>query len=149
MTAIAVIELGAPPHLPPERLEMTDNAEMDNVLAGLRVLIVEDEGAIAMLLEDMLFDFGCEIAGSVPRLAKALALLDETEVDLAIIDFNIAGETAEPLAAELVKRAIPFIFSTGYGGIGISAEFAAAPVLAKPFTQRDLRLCLEQAAASR
>jgi len=61
-------------------------------LNGLRVLVVEDEAAISLLLEDMLLDFGCEVIGPAARLAAALDAVERETVDLAILDVNVAGE---------------------------------------------------------
>jgi FOG: CheY-like receiver len=116
------------------------DSESDNSLSGLQILIVEDEGAIALLLEDMLMDLGCEIAGTAARVSKAMELINGTaKIDIALLDLNIAGESAYPLAEELMRKSIRFLFSTGYGDVGLKNEFSHAPVLQKPFTQRDLK----------
>lgn len=107
---------------------------------GLRVLLVEDEGAIAMLIEEMLEDLGCTVVASVAQLAKALQVANVVDVDLAILDVNLAGERVFPAARILRARNIPFLFSTGYGVSGLPAEFADCPVLHKPFAETDLQL---------
>ncbi|SDU97181.1 response regulator [Pseudomonas mucidolens] len=107
-------------------------------LNGLRVLVVEDEGAVAMLIEEMLEDFGCVVVASVARLAKAREVSRVIEADLAILDVNLAGELVFPVAEILRERNIPFIFSTGYGVTGLQDEFALRPVLHKPFSLSDL-----------
>jgi CheY-like chemotaxis protein len=91
-------------------------------LNGLRVLVVEDEAAISLLLEDMLLDFGCEVVGPA-----------------AILDVNVAGEPIYPVAEALMLRQVPFVFSTGYGSAGIKDAFRDRPVLQKPFAQQDLK----------
>ena len=96
-------------------------------LAGTRVLVVEDEGAIALLIEEMLEEFGCEVVASVARLAAACEIAGSVQVDLAILDVNLAGERVFPVADILRERQIPFLFSTGYGAIGLPAEYAARP----------------------
>ncbi|HEX8544072.1 MAG TPA: response regulator [Pseudomonas sp.] len=107
---------------------------------GIRVLLVEDEGAIAMLIEEMLEDLECTVVASVGQLVKAMQVADVLDVDLAILDVNLAGERVFPVARILRARHIPFLFSTGYGGSGLPEEFADCPVLHKPFAERDLRL---------
>jgi CheY-like chemotaxis protein len=107
---------------------------------GIKVLLVEDEGAIAMLIEEMLEDLGCTVVASVARLAKALEVANVLDVDLAILDVNLAGEYVFPVARALRGRNIPFLFSTGYGASGLPEEFADCPVLHKPFAESDLRL---------
>ena len=113
---------------------------MDNEqLNGLRVLVVEDEAAISMLLEDMLLDFGCAIVGPAARLSVALDLAKSESFDLAILDVNLAGESIYPVADALAERKRPFVFSTGYGGAGIKDPYRNRPVVQKPFSQQDLR----------
>ena len=113
----------------------------------VRVLVVEDEVAIAMLIEDMLLDLGVEVVGPAGRLAQATTLLDgsaASPIDLAIIDVNVAGEPVYPLAEMLAARSIPFVFSTGYGAGGIDAAWRDRPVLQKPFSQSDLERVLKE-----
>lgn len=107
-------------------------------LHGLRVLVVEDEGAVAMLIEEMLEDLGCVVVASVARLAKASDVARSIEVDLAVLDVNLAGQLVFPVAEILRDRNIPFFFSTGYGASGLQGEFALRPVLHKPFSQKEL-----------
>lgn len=126
---------------------MTESAT--DGLAGLRILVVEDEAAISLLLEDMLLDFGCEVVGPAARLATALEVVAREEVDLAILDVNVAGEPIYPVAEALAARSIPFVFSTGYGSAGIRDTFRDRPVLQKPFAQHDLKQKLLQARESK
>jgi CheY-like chemotaxis protein len=117
-------------------------------LTGLRVLVVEDEAAISLLLEDMLLDFGCEVIGPAARLAAALDTLAREKIDLAILDVNVAGEPIYPVAEALAERSIPFVFSTGYGSAGIRDAYRNRPVLQKPFAQNDLKQKLLMAKTS-
>ena len=117
---------------------MTDSLSNGD-LNGLRILVVEDEAAISLLLEDMLLDFGCEVIGPAARLAAALEAVERETVDLAILDVNVAGEPIYPVAEALVQRRIPFVFSTGYGSAGIKDSYRDRPVLQKPFAQNDLK----------
>ncbi len=121
----------------------------EDVLSGCRMLIVEDEAAISMLLEDMLLDFGCEIAGSAGRLESALGMVRDLEFDIAILDVNLAGQPIYPVAEALVERGLPFVFSTGYGGAGIKEPFRDRPVVQKPFSQQDLKRTLLDVATQR
>ena len=118
---------------------MSDGVANADTLQGLRVLVVEDEAAISLLLEDMLLDFGCEVIGPAARLSAALEAVQREQVDLAILDVNVAGEPIYPVAEALAQRSIPFVFSTGYGSAGIRDAFRDRPVLQKPFAQHDLK----------
>ena len=118
---------------------MTESVTSGDDLNGLRVLVVEDEAAISLLLEDMLLDFGCEVIGPAARLSAALDAVAREKVDLAILDVNVAGEPIYPVAEALAQRSIPFVFSTGYGSAGIRDTFRDRPVLQKPFAQHDLK----------
>lgn len=122
-----------------ERETVTESMMSDGDLNGLRILVVEDEAAISLLLEDMLLDFGCEVIGPAARLSAALDAVSKEQVDLAILDVNVAGEPIYPVAEALAQRSIPFVFSTGYGSAGIRDTFRDRPVLQKPFAQHDLK----------
>ncbi|MDF2764668.1 MAG: putative response regulator, CheY family [Rhodospirillales bacterium] len=104
------------------------------IRAGARVLVVEDESLVAMMLSDMLEDLGCRVIGPVGSRAGALELVgDGLHLDLALLDVNLGGEHAYDVADALAGRAVPFVFVSGYGISGIDPRFAHAPVLAKPF----------------
>ena len=118
-------------------------------LDGLRILVVEDEAAISLLLEDMLLELGCEVVGPAGRLAAALDLAASETFDLAILDVNVAGESIYPLVEALEERNVPFVFSTGYGSGGIKESYRDRPVVQKPFAQSDLRQILLSALPGR
>ena len=107
-------------------------------MAGKRILVVEDEMIVAMLIEDILTDAGATVVGPAARVARALDLLGESEVDAALLDLNLAGEITTPVAEELRRRGIPFAFATGYGAAGVPEKFAGQPLLQKPFQEHDL-----------
>jgi CheY-like chemotaxis protein len=111
-------------------------------LHGLRVLIVEDETLVAMLIEDYLVELGCTIACSASRLSKAQDYLGNGEIDAAVLDVNVAGNNIAPVACSLAERKIPFIFASGYGAKGLDPKWHSYPVLQKPFTAMDLRNAL-------
>jgi CheY-like chemotaxis protein len=113
--------------------------------AARRVLIVEDEMLIALLLEDMLSELGYDVAGVATRVAIALPLINTLQFDLAILDVNLAGETSFPVADALAEKGRPYLFATGYGREGITSEHAHRPVLTKPFSIRDLRFAIQSA----
>lgn len=111
-------------------------------LQGLRVLVVEDETLVAMLIEEYLMEFGCEVAFSARRVSKGLQSLNSIEVDAAVLDVNVAGESVSPIAEILDRRNVPFIFASGYGAKGVEQRWTGRPVLQKPFSARELRLAL-------
>lgn len=110
--------------------------------AKRRVLVVEDEMLIGMLLEDMLTDFGHEVAAIVPRLKEALAAVDHETYDCAVLDVHLHGESAFPVAEALIKKGVPFVFATGYGERGLPETYRGRPVLQKPFAKEDLERTL-------
>lgn len=106
---------------------------------GIKVLIVEDEGLVALMIEDMLQDLGCEIVALASRLKEAREIAAIASIDLAVLDVNLAGERSFPVAEILRDRGVPFMFSTGYGTAGLPAEFSKCPVLSKPFSAKALQ----------
>lgn len=111
---------------------------MTSNLAGLRVLVVEDEMMVSMLIEDMLEDLGCKVVGPASRLDEALALAGEAELDCAVLDVNLGGQSIFPLADLLRAKGAPFAFATGYGDAGLRDVDKGSPVLQKPFRETDL-----------
>jgi CheY-like chemotaxis protein len=104
-------------------------------LAGLRVLVVEDETLIAMPVEDLLADMGCTVVAVAATISQGLAFLSlpESQIDGAILDINLGGEKVFPIADMLIEQGIPFAFATGYGTAGLEPLYAGRPVIAKPF----------------
>lgn len=98
-----------------------------------RILIVEDEILIAMLLEDIVTDLGHDPVGPMMRLQTALDAAEREEIDFAILDINLAGQQSFPVADRLMRRGIPFIFASGYGRAGLTEAYSAIPVLQKPY----------------
>jgi CheY-like chemotaxis protein len=115
-------------------------------LNGRRVLVVEDEMMIAMLVEDMLADLGCSVVGPAHGLEAALRLVDnEVGLDAALLDVNLGGQPVFAVADALRARGVPAIFSTGYGEAGLREVDAGSPVLQKPFRAGDLARALTEA----
>ena len=108
-------------------------------LQGLRVLIVEDDVLVAVLLEDMLSDLGCVSLGVAPTVSEALAVIGAAEaVDAAILDVNRGGEKVFPVADRLRTRGVPFAFSTGYGPADLAQRYPGSPLLHKPYPPEQL-----------
>jgi DNA-binding NtrC family response regulator len=112
-----------------------------------RVLIVEDEAAISILMEDMLLDLGIEIVGPASRLDPGLQLACEADLEAAILDINIGGVESYPVADVLHSRQIPVIFATGYGSSVLPERFKSRQTLHKPFDQHHFRQTLYTALA--
>jgi len=118
---------------------------MATSLTGSRVFLVEDEFLILMQIENMLQDLGCKIGGTASHLGDALKRAETCEVDLALLDINVAGKKIYPVAEVLRRRGVPIVFSTGYGQSGIDAAWARYPVVQKPFMTRELERALAEA----
>jgi CheY-like chemotaxis protein len=103
-----------------------------------RVLLVEDEAIIVILMEDLLEEFGCEVVATAAELDDAVAAARSGQFDLAFLDVNLRGVPVYPVAEVLRARGIPFAFVTGYGSSGVDAAHLEAPILQKPFQARDL-----------
>ncbi|HSN69933.1 MAG TPA: response regulator [Steroidobacteraceae bacterium] len=111
----------------------------------LRLLLLDDEALVAIYLEDLLTDLGCEVAHVAGTVASALEFLDGGEpIDAAILDVNLGRDTAYPVAAVLTDRRIPFAFATGYGSRGLREGFAGVPVVDKPFAPGALSVLVEE-----
>jgi DNA-binding response OmpR family regulator len=104
-------------------------------MTGQRILIVEDEPLISMMLEDFLDALDRQVAGVADNVAEALALIDKGGIDGAILDVNLrAGETSWPIADALAAAGIPFLIATGGSGETIAEAHRGCPLLSKPFT---------------
>ncbi|MDB5363311.1 MAG: response regulator [Rhodospirillales bacterium] len=102
-------------------------------LAGSRILVVEDEMLIAMVVETLLGDASCEVVGPFGRLAQALKSAEQDPIDAALLDINLHGEQVFPVADALTARNIPFVFVTGYGAGGLPSRFKNSPTVTKPY----------------
>jgi CheY-like chemotaxis protein len=104
----------------------------------LRVLVVEDEVAIAMLIEDAVESLGHIVAHTATNIKEAMAIAAAGDFDVALLDLNLNGQRAHALPVTLTARGKPFGFITGYGDAGVLAPFADAPLIAKPFREKDV-----------
>ncbi len=107
-------------------------------LAGRRILVVEDELMILMLVEDMLAELGCTSITSAATVDQALAFIDEKDFDAATLDVNLHGIKSFPIADALIARCVPFMFATGFGAEGVPARYNEQTVLRKPFRYQDV-----------
>lgn len=112
------------------------------MLKNNRILVVEDEALVAMLVEDVLLDQGAEIVGPAVTVNDALHRINEAQIegviDAAVLDLNLGGETALPVADRLATLGVPFLIATGYGDHCDKGEHTTAPVLTKPYDPVEL-----------
>ena len=113
----------------------------------LKVLIIEDESIVAMMIEDLIVDMGHEVVGIAGRLEQAQRLAEELAVDFAIVDVNLNGQHTYPVAETLKARGVPFVFATGYGNTERPERFAVVPTITKPYGMAELRQALEALSA--
>jgi len=119
---------------------------MTNPLLSRRVLVIEDESLVAMLLETILEDLGCEVVGPESNIDDGLITATEAEgLDVALLDVNVAGREVFPVAEALIARNIPVVFSTGYGESGLPVHWRGRPTIQKPFTEATIRDALIRA----
>lgn len=114
---------------------------------GLRVLLVEDEGLVAMAVEDMLRDMGCEVAASACSVDEAFDKLTAGGFEIALLDISLRGKKVYPVAEALLSRGIPFAFASGYGSAELPEAFKSRPVASKPFQMGELSAALAEALA--
>lgn len=107
-------------------------------LAGRRILVVEDEALVAMMIADTLADVGCEIVGPVATTQDALELMSRTLVDGATLDINLTHEEVLPVAEALDSHRIRFLLITGYDQENVLRRYRRWPMMQKPFTETDL-----------
>ena len=112
-----------------------------------RVLFVEDEAAISLLIEDMLLDLGVEVVGPVSRLDQAEELARTADVEAAVLDISLSGAHSYAVADVLAQRGIPIVFSTGYSVSALPERFKTTPLLQKPFSSQQFAEVLEAALA--
>ncbi|MFQ6162705.1 response regulator [Sinorhizobium meliloti] len=118
--------------------------------SGWRVLVIEDDGLIAMDISDTLDQLGHVVVGPMRTVESALATIDNQVVDLALLDVNLSnGETSYPIAEVLSKRGVPFAFLTGYGEADLDGSFRGQPVISKPIGEKILSETLRNLSPTR
>ena len=113
-----------------------------------RLLVVEDEYLIRMLLEDMLADLGYDVAAAVGTIAEASELAASGDFNAAILDVHLDGQEIYPVAEILAKRGLPFVFVTGYGERSLTEPYRDRPALQKPFQIAQLKAALDELLAA-
>jgi DNA-binding NtrC family response regulator len=114
-------------------------------LAGQRILLAEDEGLIALELERMLEDFGCDVVGPLASVDQVLQHAQRGGLDGAVLDVNLRGQRIFDILPELQRLGLRLIITSGYADDSLfPAPFRAMPRIAKPFDERELRRMCEK-----
>ncbi len=116
----------------------SEPAPPNTALKGIRVLLVEDEFLIAEEIVEILSGAGAKVIGPFSNLKKALEMANGEQIDVALLDVNLAGEPIYPAALALERRKIPFVFMTGYNRDALPIEHKASPLIRKPFHAAEL-----------
>ena len=116
-------------------------------LQGMRVLLVEDEGLVAMSVEDMLVDLGCTVAAQAGSVPEALEKARAGGFEVALLDVSLHGKKVFPVAELLSDNGVPFAFASGYGRAELPEAFRARPVVSKPLELGELSSALAAALA--
>jgi PAS domain S-box-containing protein len=111
----------------------------EKVTYGRRVLVVEDEALVAMMIQEFLTEYGHSVVGPIGRASEALAAAKQTDYDAAILDINLGDGTAYPVAEIVAARGVPFVFVTGYEADTVDDRFSHIPVLQKPIERQALQ----------
>lgn len=115
----------------------------------MRILVVEDDAMVSMLMEDLLVDLGHEVEGPAATIADALERVEAGNFDAAILDVHLKGSDSYAVAERLKEKGIPFAFATGYSAADLPDDYLDQPILPKPFLRNDLKRLLQTALAPR
>jgi CheY-like chemotaxis protein len=118
--------------------------EAASIMPKPRVLLVEDEVMVAIYIEDVLADLGCDVVGVATNLVQGLALARARDVEFAVLDINLGGDMSFPVADVLRERKIPFLFVSGYTSAGLVEEYRNEVRLRKPFRTPELASAIER-----
>jgi CheY-like chemotaxis protein len=114
------------------------------MLAGRRLLIVEDEMLVLLHIENALADLGCTSVSAAATVDQALDLINAQPFDVALVDVNLNGRKSYPVADALAARGVPFVFSTGYSGQTLEDGYRDRPVLGKPYSEAHMVAMLSE-----
>jgi two-component sensor histidine kinase/DNA-binding response OmpR family regulator len=112
-----------------------------------RVLVVEDEALVAMMIQECLAEFGYRIVGPVCTASEAAAKAQDGQFEAAVLDINLGDGAVYPIADTLAARGVPFVFITGYDAESVDARFRKIPVLQKPIEREMLKRVFKASAA--
>ena len=134
-------------------MSMQSSLDCPAKLTGKRVLVVEDEALVSMMVEDELLDAGAEVVGPAACIGDALRLIEAAAADgglsAAVLDINLEGRHVAPVADRLAALGVPFLFATAYGKGCDTGGHGAAPNLSKPFDPERLMVAVEALASAK
>jgi DNA-binding response OmpR family regulator len=110
----------------------------NGALARRRILVVEDEAVVSLMIEDLLAAAGATVVGATADAAAALALIEGESIDCAILDYKLPDGTSLPVADELMSCGVPFLFASGYDSAALDPRYADVPRLEKVYTPEEL-----------
>ena len=106
---------------------------------GSRVLVVEDEALVAMMIQECLAEFGYQVVGPISTTTEAAAKARDGQFEAAVLDINLGDGAVYPIADMLAARGVPFVFVTGYEADSVDSRFREIPILQKPIEREMLR----------
>ena len=124
---------------PPKAGPASNGSKPLKSAANRRVLLVEDEALVAMMIQECLLERGHSVLGPISSASEALAAAKEGDFDAAILDINLGDGMAYPVAEILSSRGVPFVFVTGYEADTVDDRFSKVPVLQKPIERQMLQ----------
>ena len=128
---------------PPRKVQQpSGEADSASRLTGLRILVVEDVGMVAMALKAMLEEIGCRVIGTASRLQEAEEICRREDLDGVLLDVNLSGQYSYPVVEILRNREIPFIIMSGYDTAQLRPDLSEAPQMQKPFERRTLEILI-------
>ena len=133
------------PTKPRQSANGANGAERHGATNGLkvagkpRVLLVEDEALVAMMIQECLAEFGYQVVGPICTASEAAAKAKDGPLEAAVLDINLGDGAVYPIADMLAARGVPFIFVTGYDADSVDARFRKIPILQKPIEREMLK----------
>jgi len=120
--------------------------EEDVALQGRRILVIEDDYLVAIVLGDLLEEAGAQVIGPIGNVDEAITFIEDnsTAFDSAVLDVNLHGRRSYPIADALVSHHIDFVFTTGYGAEAIDEAYRRYPRCEKPISQEKLIAALTE-----
>jgi DNA-binding NtrC family response regulator len=145
MTRRAMERMARPTRLSADqRLQPVPWGDMSSLLKDRRILLVEDDMILAMELEDLLLDMGCEVVGPYADLARVMPVVETEHLDGAIMDLNLRGTLSYPAVDRLRARHIPVVVASGYADLpAVRKRLEGVPLLGKPYDLERIRDTIE------